>query len=105
MVSHGEVPGLGLTLGVIQSSHPQGVTRPAICVISDEARINDEDRANARLIAAAPELLEALKEAEAALNFCIKAQIGTANDWSKSTPRLALEIVIAAIQKAEGGES
>ncbi len=64
----------------------------------------EEQEAYTNLIYAAPELLEALKEAEAALNFCIKAQIGTANDRSKSTPRLALKIAINAIYKAEGVE-
>ena len=53
----------------------------------------DEAEANARLIAAAPELLEALKVAESELRY----HAATRNSE-------ALEIVRAAIQKATGGE-
>ena len=61
---------------------------------SDE---NDEPKANARLIAAAPELLEALKKATMALA------------WHEQEHGVAMDAVIveqarAAIAKATGGE-
>lgn len=46
-------------------------------------------------------LIEGLKEAEAALHHCVKSQIGTENDWSRSTPRVGLESVQEALALAE----
>lgn len=46
---------------VEQATAPQGMVLICQCEDPDGARINKEDAANARLIAAAPELLEALK--------------------------------------------
>ena len=59
----------------------------------DWSHTDDECEANARLIAAAPEMYEALKEAEAELY-----QVPPADNEQLRT----LEIVRAAIAKAEG---
>jgi hypothetical protein len=58
---------------------------------------NDEEEANARLIAAAPEMLEALKRAEwALLDLCQRAGVA---DYP------AVEAIRAAVAKAEGSET
>lgn len=62
----------------------------------DEGEATDEDRANARLIAASPELLEALKAAVAVMTGWSYASIADAGDTE--TVRLCK----AAIAKAEG---
>jgi hypothetical protein len=64
-------------------------------VFSDED--DSEMAANARLIAAAPELLDALREAYSAITYMMSNDDcgGAAN---------ALEAVVAAIAKAEGRE-
>lgn len=60
--------------------------------------VNDEDEANARLIAAAPELLEALKE--------IVSQIDQGGAGGKVFSRDAcIAQARAAISKATGGEA
>ena len=60
--------------------------------------------ANARLIAAAPELLEALREAEVGLEFAGADKTIAEGDFIP-TPTLALRAVRAAIAKATGGQS
>lgn len=61
------------------------------------------DEANARLIAAAPELLDALLEAEAAFELTIPL-IPEKYDWPGSSARSGLQIVREAIAKATGRE-
>ena len=62
--------------------------------------------ADARLIAAAPDLLEALRKAEAALSDIGDAEREPGDDvaWLERRAAEALPIVRAAIKKAEGGE-
>ncbi len=44
-------------------------------------------------------MAEALREAEAGLEFSIKAQIARGDDWEKSTARQALACVKEALEK------
>jgi hypothetical protein len=59
-----------------------------------------EARANARLIAAAPDMLEALREAETALRSCYQVADYPANGRTDQDD--ALRTVRAAIETAEG---
>jgi len=59
----------------------------------------DEYEANARLIAAAPTMLEALKEAERFLDYFANGRV---EFIGAGTPHTALEQVSAAIAKATG---
>lgn len=63
----------------------------------DVALVRDFDKANARLIAAAPGLLEALTNAAAILNAVINNHALGVEDI-----RDGLELALAAIAKAEG---
>jgi len=67
-------------------------------VHEDEA---DETRANARLISEAPDLLEALREAEAGLEFAGADKLTEVGGFAPA-PLAALRIVRAAIAKATG---
>lgn len=61
----------------------------------------DECRANARLIAEAPSMLAALREAEAGLEFAGADQMVATGDFVPA-PLLALRVVRAAIAAATG---
>jgi len=62
IVNVGEVPSLGGdALGVIRESHTEGEVEPSICIVAKMDRLDAFDEANARLIAAAPDLLERLR--------------------------------------------
>lgn len=63
-----------------------------ICILAAEARKEIDKKANARLIAAAPELLEALQAAEAELENSVAAG-----------SEIVLLCVRSAIAKATGG--
>jgi hypothetical protein len=63
--------------------------------------LNKIDQANARLVAAAPELLEALYEAEAGLEFA-GADKNIPEGHFVPSPTLALRAVRKAIAKATG---
>ena len=65
------------------------------------SREDDEVDANARLIAAAPDLLEALREAEAGLEFAGADKLTEVGGFAPA-PLAALRIVRAAIAKATG---
>jgi hypothetical protein len=56
------------------STHPENVNAGSalVCTTLSRGRFNDEQKANARLISAAPELLDALKDALCALECCGK---------------------------------
>jgi hypothetical protein len=60
-----------------------------------------ESLANARLIAAAPELLEALKELD---SWLVCACIATPEDMAQSFPHMQ-QVVSAAIARAEGEQT
>lgn len=72
-------------------------TQPVVTISSDGRFICRAHRKNARLIAAAPELLAALKAAEVVLNSIDMS----GHSWVNDT----LYTARAAIAKAEGGES
>jgi len=74
-----------------------------IATIAVKSRIMDE--ANARLIAAAPELLVALKAIKASLNQPVQhtgIRNGASCDILRGDARTAVEFASAAIAKAEG---
>jgi hypothetical protein len=61
VVGYGDTVEYGMVFGVGLNTTPDWTV---VCVLSPAHTVNDQDIANARLIAAAPELLEALKVAE-----------------------------------------
>jgi hypothetical protein len=70
-----------------------------VCSLQVKVKYNEEQLANARLIAAAPEMLEALRMCEAMLHAQgLKAEI----DREPFTRELELIAVKQAIAKAEG---
>jgi len=86
--------------------HPTGKYRGAICRIQSADHLGSsaigiaEAEANARLMAAAPDMYEALKKAESALIDAIEVVIGREVTERDITP--PLHRVRAAIAKAEG---
>ena len=80
------------------------LSNPLICKLVDQAR-TPEGAANARLIAAAPELLVALKAIKASLNQPVQhtgIRNGASCDILRGDARTAVEFASAAIAKAEG---
>lgn len=69
-----------------------------VCTVEGRDQTGD-----AHAIAAVPDLLQALKEAEAGLEFAISTIAGKAPDadWPESSPRKALAVVQDALAKAE----
>jgi hypothetical protein len=92
---------VGGPVGIL--GNPSGAETAGIAHCGMALRTGDELQANARLIAAAPELLQALREAEAGLEFC-GADKPVAEGGFVPTPTLALRVVRAAIAKATGAE-
>lgn len=72
-----------------------------------EAREKDESLANARLISAAPDLLEAHKQTLALVTgFDVQGALEPIKPFSWETiARLAIDYSVAAIAKAEGGQA
>jgi hypothetical protein len=69
---------------------------------SDDEPLDETDRANARLIAAAPDLLEALNEARRYVEYL------TGNDRTfvgRGMPADCLALIDAALFKAQGNQS
>lgn len=72
-----------------------------ICVVGDPVKaMSDRDRANMRLIMAAPEMLAALEAAETMLMCLPDTSTNTNGTRPDMTTRAALRIVRAAIAKA-----
>lgn len=105
-VANGFVPGLGDegALGVVRHDHPEGERgNSSICVISPAENLEEQDLPNARLIAAAPEMLEALKAAKASS----ESEARYVDDFLEAMNKVMNEFVEPAIIKAtgKGGES
>ena len=66
-----------------------------VCSMSTVVRSAEESLANARLVAAAPQLLEACKHAVAAI-------VEPHNDWAQLKSDVAYNKLIVAIEAAEG---
>jgi hypothetical protein len=77
----------------------QGGLRVARCDFDGDFA-HPEAHANARLIAAAPEMLNALREADAGLGFALSGACGCSGAFV-CAPHAALLIVRATIAKAE----
>lgn len=78
---------------------------PSICGIHGVSGISDLDKANARLIAAAPELLEALKRVACACDTASCVLSHGKSDYDKEEAqrfRNDYKLCIDAISKAEG---
>lgn len=75
-------------------------SRIADCSNSGHGLTDEQDRANVRLIAAAPDMLHALRDAEEALRRSYDATEYPAD--GTSVQERALKVVQAAIAKAEG---
>lgn len=83
---------------IAPESEPEHVSIAGMAIWGEEHR--EELEANARLIAAAPELLEALKDCVQWLTAFAK---GTGNEIIRETDRY--QKYVSAIRSAEGGES
>ena len=79
----------------IEDAHGDVIAGVNECDRDDDAQARAEERANARLIAAAPELL-------AALRGIMSTDDLSRNDWPSDTMAI-LTIARAAIAKVEGG--
>lgn len=88
--------GYSLGNGVVYSRHPNGNPKD-ICTVSGWA---GEKIANARLIAAAPDLLDALENCEKRLTNMVGMSDLCANELQSS-----IDVARAAIAKAMTGES
>ncbi len=74
--------------------------RQIIAELSGEGCTKEEVKANARLIAAAPELLEALEAAELSLNECTRHLLGTGPIPDPEAVALTIIQIKEAIAKA-----
>lgn len=77
-----------------------GTGRKVAAVIGS-IREGEHIEANAHLIAAAPDLLEALRKVSAALEAVYESEMEWTGEWDMLPPD-ALEMAKAAIRKAEG---
>ncbi len=88
--------------GAPRGGHIHGKCYVADCMISAAYRSSEETQANARLIAAAPELLSCLHWAEAQLSAFPRDELA---DMARAGFEMKLGKIRAAIAKAEGGDS
>ena len=79
-------------LAVWSESIKEGEKGHPVCLVSTVKKMDERDEANARLIAAAPELLEACKELVHSLEWEVKRS---------GTTYFGFEAAKAAIKKAE----
>ncbi len=93
-----------LAIGVLGNPRTPGEKAEAICVISLIPNSDDTDRANARLIAAAPELLAALKDAVEPMEALIRHFAGSLLEHKFNALRFVVRDIKQAIAKAEGGQ-
>lgn len=77
-------------------------TAGSVCKIADK-RISEQQQANGRLIAAAPELLEALEQAAAAYELLIVSGLNFSAD-ERAAMEKDLVLFESAIRKATEGE-
>jgi hypothetical protein len=88
----------GLRAWRVDSAQPAGVAVVALCYVGD-AEITAIQEANARLIAAAPELLECLLMALPFVEDALDSE-----DFKPSYVRHRADLIRAAINKATGGD-
>lgn len=105
-------PGPWACVDASNHAHDYRLTKPNGEPLPVNAPGNDhsEQRANARLIAAAPDLLEALEESNAALHAVLNGPLSIDHDGNRMPARLAmrdsvwnaLQVNKAALAKARG---
>jgi len=110
ITSTGRVPGIGRALGVLKASHKPGEKGESICVVCKEDNTQPHDIANADLIAAAPELLAALRELLASVTCQGAEDSRLPIAWSGSPSQnhrmhAALKGARATLAKASGQNS
>lgn len=89
--------------GMSWNRHIHSDRNTTICFMAhSDGKAEEMDEANARLVAAAPDLLEALKACQLELHYCSK-QLESEGWTTGSTVTKALESGLVAIAKAEGG--
>lgn len=94
----GEVKGSEVCI-IGPEDSPLHTNQRVVCVVTDLASINNEDKANANLIAAAPELLEALQGCYARM----VTHADTQKRWEHA--KLYLEDIKSLIARATGKSS
>ena len=95
---HGHPERAEMALNIHGGDGQEGYDGNIICLIAKQGRITKQDEANARLIAAAPELLAALK---LLMDGCRQAQ---ANGLNQPQINGGMILAHAAITKAERKE-
>lgn len=77
----GKVPKLGHAIGVLKQSHKPGEKGESICIVALAKDAQPHDHANARLIAAAPDLLASL-DMLSGLVPALCAEFGVTEDFT-----------------------
>ncbi|MFT3989966.1 MAG: hypothetical protein QM680_01015 [Luteolibacter sp.] len=107
IVDEGDCPALGAkALAVLSESHQPGARGEAICIVSLLSKTSATDRENARLIAAAPDLLRELETAHGWINRLHEWMCGDSEEEISYGELLdAMAGIKAAIGKARGGNT